>query len=551
MTELDLTFKDFLDKFNVFGEGEWLTVYSGKKDDDEESLYFYSGLISPAHLKASLEDPSWDIQIGDGQPGFSYTFGAGGESEGTYSKSSDDGLEPLVIKRNFGGIKDGYWEVSEEFRLYFNLFEDKKNSKFILIDDDGDEEEVVIMDENEIKIKTKLIKKYLAVKKMSLALYFDLGRFSNRTLDQLGLKENHEQKKGDDYIYSIGVSPWDGYYLNQKRSFGSLRGKKIIGGLKDYHPSFFEKKDKKYIDFVIDIDSDGKEVLFTCNDDELSNYFGKNVGKPHYLTPVVFNKEVLTKYYSQPDKYSVEDGYLRCGGLWGLRMDNNSEEQVMVYLGDLGGLSYKEQLHWRSYNLSTKGRMSHVAWSRDFESEFTDPQKSDLYFKYKLDEFQKEWEKKYGWRLFLPLEKGDEHYLQSLHLPLTNGQKEFDEQVLSLVKVIIDSLNEKKLGEGLSVGPDTKGIGKFESFLASKGLKFPQMIEFLKSLQMLRSGGVAHRKGEKYEKIKDYFLIGKKDLSVVFDDILMKSIWTLNTLDRHLLHNGASDDIGTNTPQLP
>jgi hypothetical protein len=64
-------------------------------------------------------------------------------------------------------------------------------------------------------------------------------------------------------------------------------------------------------------DVTGKPVRHTCDPDKLANYFGKNPEAPHYLTPVFFRAEVLEKYYADPGKYSVEDGSLRCGRLWG------------------------------------------------------------------------------------------------------------------------------------------------------------------------------------------------------------------------------------------
>jgi hypothetical protein len=57
----------------------------------------------------------------------------------------------------------------------------------------------------------------------------------------------------------------------------------------------------------------------------------------------------------------------------------------------------------------------------------------------------------------------------------------------------------------------------------------------LRNLQDLRSAGVAHLKGTRYEKVKKEFSIGQKDLPQVFDDILIKCIRTLNTLETHFI----------------
>lgn len=532
--EVDLTFADFLGKFDSLGKGEWITCYSSHRDDSEEWSTFYCALISNGRVAKSLDDPSWDLSIGNGLPGFSFHF-ENGKEIGTYYNCSDEGVIPLVFWRSFHGMKDGYHEILEEFRHYFNLYEDRKNNKFIAIDDNGDDEDVILMSDKEILIKLRLIKEFLAVKKMQLALFFDFNRFSEKTIEELKIKEYHEHKKGDDFVYSIGARNWDSFGDDKKKSQGFLMGKKLISGLKDFEPKLFNKDNKKFVDFIIEIDDDGKEITHTCDEEKLANFFGKNKGAPYFVTPVFFKKDVLTKYYSQPEKYSVEDGYLRCGGMWGLRMDNNHSEFVMAFLGDLGHLSHNEQLYWRSFNVATKEKMSYTAWARGFEAKFTDPEKSDLFFKQKFTSFQEEWEKKFNWKFFRPLAKEDEHHFKTLCVPLTNEQKEFDEQVLSLTKVFIDSLNEKELEKNLTIANGAKGIDKLEAFLNSKKVRFNGLIEFLRNLQELRSTGVAHLKGSKYEKVKSAFLIGDKDLSKVFDDIMIKCIWTLNTLESHFI----------------
>jgi hypothetical protein len=529
----DLTFKDKVQQIKVLGNGEWITVYSKKEEDDECT---YCALIPIVDAEKTLEDPSWDLHIGHGLPGFVYRF-KNGKEIASYYRFSDRGVEPLVFWRNFHGIKGDYWEVSEEFRHYFNFYEDKKNNRFLFIDDNGDEHEAIVIEKDNIKIKSKYIKEFLAVKKMRLAIFFDFNRFSTKTLSELGLKEYHLNVKRRNWCYSIGVGDCRSFYENIK-SQGWLMGKKLIHGLKDFKPKLSDKENRKYEKFVIGFDKNGKEVTFTCNESKLSNFFGKNKGAPNYLTPVFFRKEVLTKYYSQPTKYSVQDGCLMCGGLWSLRMDNNHPDHVVVFLGDLGHLEHIEQLHWKHYNIPKKGKLSHTAWMRDFAAEFADPEQSDLFLKQRFADFQEKWKRKFGWYLFLPLSKDDEYHFKTLRIPLTNEQNEFDEQVLSLTKLLIDSLNEQELAKGLDLPEDSKSIDKLKTFLNSKGVKLPKMLEYLRDLQSLRSSGVAHLKGKKYSKIKKAFGIGEKELHEVFDDIIIKAIWTLNSLERIFLKDG-------------
>jgi hypothetical protein len=533
MAEQDLRFSDFLKELDALGKGEWITIYAGNEDHLNGPV-FYSALISENRVGRSLEDPSWDLMIGNGRPGFSFRF----EDEkeiASYYRCSDDGVEPIIMWRDFHGIRESYWDVSEELRLYFNLYEDRPNHKFLLINDNGDEEDAVLLSDKIIRVKGRLIREFAAAKNMRLAIFFDEHRFSERSLEDLGIEEYQEVRKGTDFVISIGARSCKELFIDKNQAQGFLLGKKLIAGLSDFKPSLRGREEMKFVDFIIGVDADGGEIEHTCDEDKLANYFGKNPGSPQYLTPVFFRKEVLAKYYSQPGKYSVEDGYLRCGGLWGLRMDNNRPKSAMVFLGDLSHLSHTEQLYWRTFNIPS-GKMSRTGFERSFEGKFADPEDAAFFFKQTFSRFQDEWQKKFGWELFRPMAEGDAYHLRTLRVPLTNEQKEFDDQVLTLAKLIIDSLNEAELARGLKIEKDTpRGLDKFEAFLAARKLVFPEMLEFLRKLQALRSSATAHRKGEKYQALKQYFAIGKKDLSIVFEDILVNCVRTLNTLENQIL----------------
>jgi hypothetical protein len=357
-----------------------------------------------------------------------------------------------------------------------------------------------------------------------------------RTIDELGIEEHSVEENGADFIYSIDVRRWTGFSDDTKRSHGRLLGKKFVSSDSSSKPDIFGRQKKQYIDFVIGADDNGEDALFTCNEAELSNYFGANPGAPNYLTPVCFRKEVLNKYYSQPEKYTVSDGYLSCGALWSLYIDNNHPEAVMVFLGDLGRLSHTEQMYWRGFNLPS-GKMSRVAFKRSILGQFTAPEAADLYFKQKFLAFNQYWKKKFGWDLFRPLTGKDEYAFNILRVPLTNDQREFDEQIAMLTKVFIDSLNEKEIAKGIKNKENAKGLDKFETWLQSQHFRSDPMMLFLRKLQALRSASTAHRKGDTYEKLKPFFEMDKKGLIDVLEDILIKCVWTLRTLEKYFMLN--------------
>lgn len=282
------------------------------------------------------------------------------------------------------------------------------------------------------------------------------------------------------------------------------------------------------------LDASGNNVKFTCDESKLANLFGANSKAPNFLTPIFFKKEVLDKYYIKPSKYSISDGYLSCGSKWGINIDNNAENCIMVYLGDLGRMPYEEQQHWKLHNI-TDGNISQTSFKRDFRAEFCSPTEPSLFFKEKLSSFSKKWKDKFGWDLFKPLNKEDEHHIKTLKIPDTE-QKEFDEVVLSLNKIIIDSLNISEMKRSLTFEKEDKSIYILEKYLKQKH-KFSssQMIDFLKNLQNLRSKGSAHRKGSSYKKAYEKF--AKENLSKTFENILIQSITVLNTIENKILRD--------------
>jgi hypothetical protein len=528
MNNEDITFSDFLPTIKDLGKGEWTTLYASKGDGDGPA--FYSAMIREDMVEGALKDASWDLHIGDGAPGLVTQYESGNEVT-WYSRASDEGIEFFALKRSFHGIRPAYWEISEDFRLYFNLYEDRPNKRFLKIDDNGDEHEAVRMSASEIRVKTRLLREYLGVRKMRLVLYFDYSRFSPKTLQELGIEEYHTMESTEDQVISKGARRWIGFSEENKRTHGFVMGKKILSGDLHVVRNSFSREEREYVDFLIGVDEDGHEITHTCDEGQLANYFGNNPGSPQYLTPVFFRKEVLNKYYSQPEKYTVTDGYLTCASMWSLQIDNNHPDSVMVFLGDLGHLSHIEQMYWRGFNIAS-GKMSRTAYERSFLGRFADAEKVDFFFKQRFSLFNNKWKKKFGWELFKPLVGKDEYYLKILRVPLTNDQREFDEQVLALAKVFIDSLNEKELARGITQKPNAKGLDKLEEWLKKNGGYSAPMMEFLRKLQGLRSACSAHRKGESYEKLKPFFEIDEKDLTDVLEEILSKCVRTLNTLDR-------------------
>jgi hypothetical protein len=220
-----------------------------------------------------------------------------------------------------------------------------------------------------------------------------------------------------------------------------------------------------------------------------------------------------------------------------MHIDNSHPTHVVAFLGDLGrDLPYRERLHWKAHNVPPPhdAGISETSFRRSFLAQFAEPSSVDLIFRNEYQELKNAWRDKFGWSLFLDPAHEDKHIL-TIHIPTTESQRELEEQILWLTKLLVDSLNEAELVKGLPKVENEKGIGKFERFLESK--KCPhakEIVELLRDIQRLRSTSVAHRKSRQYrETMKRLGLTGKSGPEVM-KTLLNQAVGMLRTLRKFL-----------------
>lgn len=545
MKESDkILFTDFLTVMNKkFIDSGWIAV---------SSKCLHSALVADEKLPETLSRYEWDLKRGDN--GVSEVWSNG---KWSFCHEGTNVLEPFVLYRSANYDIEDYVELSQDFRVLMNMHEryiSPTERCFIVDNENGDWDKVAEIKGVTARIKLALLRKYLALRKMNLLLFFDEMRCSQQSFQELGLTPVLNQiEQGTDYIYNY-TSLMDCHSVGNK-SGGWIMGKCVLRYReKDYNQDSFEQK--QYADFIYGYDEDGEPKSHSCKKDTLSNYFVANGDNPLEMTPIFFKKEVLDKYYSNPNKYTVSDGAVGCEGSWSIYVDNDQRSYVIVPLVYLGYLEYSEQLYWKGYNVAPEKEMgfSKTAYNRWIEGNFCNPMFPDLHFKYRFKEFNEKWEKQFGWPLFLPLIDEDEHRYKTLHcLTTENNHSDFDEQILSMTKLVIDSLNQKDLQpeiddanpevvsflkeKHISSSSELKaGIDKFQAFLLSKGMKCPDMVDNLRKVQSLRSNSVAHRKSNKRKdsaKLYEYFKLNELSEQQVLEDIFVKMVMTLNTLEKY------------------
>lgn len=442
-----------------------------------------------------------------------------------------DGFESILYYREFFGVEENYIELSQEFILLNNLRYNKNSKSYWAMYENGESEEAVkYIDATTIQIKMKFLRNYSSAKQMAILLFFDIRTKFDGKISDFGLEEFNTESKDNGLFYRL----WGGdinRLLGSDMDFPThvysvLMGKKILMPAPVEACGYWPyEKEESYEDFIIGVDEFGKEIFNTCDPDKLNNYFGSNPNAPMYLTPVFFKRDVLQKYVNKPELYKIRDGYLSCHSLWSIEIDNHHKNCVVVYLGDLGrDLPESERGYWKSYNIVGEEGLSQVSFQRDFCNIFTESNMEDHKFQVLYGSLIKQWNTKYDWDLYLPLSVEDQYNLTQIRIPLGESQPEFDQLVLSLVKVLIDSLNEKQLIVPGDVQTDIKGISKLERWIQSnEAIGYENHIKFLRDLQKLRSTGSGHRKGKEYSKISNTFGLSEKSKIDVFEEILRKS----------------------------
>jgi hypothetical protein len=487
--------------FPLVGTEQWQSLYVNA-DDDSGQYGLWCALLDDAAVERALNNDSWDLSIGDGKPGFNQSRPDGEWITEYHPHGGRDGVRALVHHRSFHEAFPSYCEIDQEFRLYHDLAHDHKRGLLLDFDDSGREIEVVRIGQREITARLRYLRQYQAGTRQNLAVYVDSVRYSTIPLADVG--ERCESNRNERGIWSRLVVACD--FRREYATFSRVLFKVILRA-----PAFekagiwpFDKgEEKQQVNFIIGVNEDGENVEFTSDPDRLGNSFGANPEAPNYLTPIYFRREVLSKYYAEPQRYTVSDGLLSCLGLWSCRIDNDLQSSVAVFLGDLGrDLPYEERLHWRQFNIPPEGGISETNFRRSFLAQFTEPRAADLVFKDEYRRFSADWTAKFGWSFFLPLAPGDAHLADTIRIPVTNSQGEMDEQVLCLTKLLVDSLNERDLARAVTSLPEgAKGIAKLDAYFQANGFEDGKaIVQFLRDLQLLRSTGSGHRKGSAYDK---------------------------------------------------
>lgn len=481
--------------------GEFLPIYKSWRTKSANGAVYAA--LTPTIARANIvETPSWQLHIGDGIPCFSST-GFGSEHVATYHPTTEDGIVPLAFMRDGQGILEPLPEPLQEFVLYHDLHSANDGKEFLKIHPDGTTEIFIrILSKEEILFRTEAVIQFQAAKQMDLMIQIDSVQFVENKSD---IPVEYEYKNQDIFL---GTYPFDTWSNLGYRALGKI----IFPARSISHSGIwpFEVEPKVKETFAI-TNNHGEqiEIALESGQELDSNDYLRSLGR-HYLEIVQFDKNVLNRYIANPDIYEIGDGFLKCGSLWSVSIDNDNPNGLFIFLGDIvRDLPPTEWKFWKPFNKTSPDNLSETFYRRSILGKETEPNRPDLRLRANYSIFQQSWYEQFTWMLFLPLSDEDSYVLKTLNLPNTENTKGFDDFFLYLGKVFPNSLNVRKISELAEIpkNDDRKPLVRFQCWLQISGLEEHEFVfNTFHSIQWIRSNSSAHRKNfQLNDKLREKF----------------------------------------------
>ncbi|MCY3821776.1 MAG: hypothetical protein OXH52_20890 [Gammaproteobacteria bacterium] len=458
---------DFLDG----DKGSWTTVYESLRPDQDFGIF--SAFMPHSRRAELLARPEWEMCPYDGRPAFIE------DERGRYRYArygQTDNAKPVVILLSHDGAVPAMLpQVLEEFRHFHDLWEEAAGGIHKKLHADGSAEEVCRVTHQHAQIRTAYLRRFQAATQLYLVRFVDsiINTPNRQRLTAADVAPLEQTVRTESHVWRRDIRlegrPGEVSSRILAKTIAAPPPRDQCGAWPWDRPT---AAGAAHLHFVVDESATGAPIEHTCDPEALSSDFGVSPDLPlGQLTPVFFEKSVLQRYYSDPQKYRVDDNSVACGALWSMRIDNNQPEHVVVLLYELGvALPEREQHHWRAHNIAPPGSgLSRAAYGRWIQGEWTAPDYPEWQFKHWYGAFRGQCRKRLGWDLWRDAPHADgSPLLQRVRVPLTDTAEDLNEQARLLDLILVEALNTQRLREELGVdkSDDRKSISLLEAWLA-------------------------------------------------------------------------------------
>ena len=366
-----------------------------------------------------------------------------------YGCKSLVGGEKLIFMRSSEGIRNNEpppIELSQKLVHALELHFLEERNAYCRLNKRGDIEDIINVyndttgdpwqDVRAVTIRSHQLATYMALTATSLVTFFNFTRFSPSDFDDWPAR-SPDEFEARDIFYRHGKFA---EYASYQKGHIIFRTKRTLEDLVEEWKSEEDNSNREYATFlIIDYKNDGEVIETSCSPNHIVNYFTES-NLPWEMSPAFFCPEVLHRYKSDPEKYTIDNGIIECRGAWDLRSyDINDAGQVHAYIGDLAKLPYEEQLYWKSFNENPKAGISERSLQTDFQGQFptTLDHLEDLKsIVVELDKKPPTW-----WKL-----RGNV-LISAVHDPATDSVSEWGNEILALDQLVVEGLQLQPLRE--------------------------------------------------------------------------------------------------------
>jgi hypothetical protein len=441
----------------------------------------------------------------------SYVYG-GGRSDVWVERLKDstglmelEDATQLVFGRTFEGWSGSdrtYFEVNQEYTHITGIHWRPEQRAYCRFDENGDLEQVVSVTAHSDNPKNVLcvsltwapLEKYLVATNSTLIRRFDFTLLRRNSFTMWPEGPETVIRESDQLFYRQKVDPGVAAYTTGVQLIAPRRSNRAI-----FDDMRGERKDRKYVELIAHDWRNKRVAKISTDPKATTNYFQAHGNSlPFELSAAFFRPDVILKYKTDKEKYTVGERDITCRAAWYLKaFDVNEAGQVFAYICYLRNLPYTEQLHWQSYNEVPKAGISERAITNDFKGEFTthkDPLREVLSILRTWQDTSVPW-----WTL------RDDRLPEHVTTPLTTSRDEWAEAFMDLTKLVVEgfvitAIRARLEKLGIAYEQKEQSIALLER-LIHEGPESTerQRLIGLRTVQLVRTKAKGHASGREVE----------------------------------------------------
>ena len=469
------------------------------------------------------------------------------------SSKTLDNAKNLVFARDndLSHITRTTFEVLQEYAHLAEIHWQPERHAYSRLNELGDVEDIVSVtvssqdkrDVNLVTFHRQALEQYLAAAKSVLVRVFDFTLWKKGDLTLRPNSEGEPEQvymEDKDLFYRQGINVNGASFTRGVQIVRPARSRETI--LRSMTATRSSSLPDAPVDFLVwdwrnDVGSrpDNKmprQIVYVSTDPSTTtNYFLAYQNElPYDTSPAFFRPEVLMRYKSDRDKYTIGTSHIRCRGGWSLKYAVNEANQVYAYICYLRHIPYLEQIYWKSFNEEPKASISARSFVNDFVGQPFDATEPLLAIQQTLnswDERSSTW-----WNL------RDKSLLYNVNVPLASSREEWAQSFMDLSKLVVEGFNITPIRAmmdtlGLRYSKTEQSLSLIEKVLTARGaLEEGERLEGLREIQTIRSkGGLSHFSGREGVVLANSTLASYGTYSAHFESVCGKALMELELVE--------------------